>query len=84
MCRRTGSCYKHSITAEKSTASDSSYITEGFRLQIRFVETGLGGFVKENKSGKWANQEGSCSTNLTGEKECKSIRKYRFFESIGN
>ena len=41
MYRRTGSCYKHSITAENSTARDSLYIKEGFKLQIRFVETGL-------------------------------------------
>ena len=52
MHRRTESCCKHSITAENSTARDSSYIKEGFRLQIRFVETGWG-FGKKNKSGKW-------------------------------
>ena len=40
---RTGSCYKYSITAENSTTRDSTYIEEGFRLQIRFVETELGG-----------------------------------------
>ena len=39
MHRRTGICYKHSITAENSTARDSSFIKEGFRLRIRFVET---------------------------------------------
>ena len=49
MHRRTRSCYKHSITAENSTARDSSYIKEGIRLQIRFVEMGLGGFDKEKK-----------------------------------
>ena len=49
MHRRTGSCYKNSITAENSTAKDSLYIKEGFRLWIRFVETGLGGFDKEEK-----------------------------------
>ena len=56
MHRKTGSCYKHHITAENSTARDSSYIKEGFRLPIRFVETGLRGFEKEKKrkkSGKW-------------------------------
>ena len=65
MHRTTGSCYKHSITAENNTARDSSYIKEGFRLWIRFVETGLGGFDKEKKSGKWANGEGegNCSKN---------------------
>ena len=46
---RTGSCYKHHITAENSTARDSSYIKEGFRLGIRFVETELGGFDKKKK-----------------------------------
>ena len=40
--RRTGSCYKHCITTESSTDRDSSYIMEGFRLWIRFVETVLG------------------------------------------
>ena len=39
--RRTGSCYKHIITAENSTTKDSSYFKEGFILRIRFVETGL-------------------------------------------
>ena len=34
MQRRTGSCYKHSINAENSTARDSSYIKEGFRLKV--------------------------------------------------
>ena len=84
MHRRTGSCYKHSITAENSTAMDSSYIKEGFRLRIRFLETGLGEFDKGKKCGKWENGEGegNCSKNWTGEKECKSIRKYRFFESM--
>ena len=56
MHRRTGSCYKNSITAENSTAKDSLYIKEGFRLWIRFVETGLGGFDKEKKRwlmGNW-------------------------------
>ena len=41
--------FKHSITAENSTARDNSYIKEGFRLRIGFVETGLGGFDKEKK-----------------------------------
>ena len=49
MHRRTGSCYKHSITAEKSTAMDSSYIKEGFRLWIRLVKTRLGGFDNQKK-----------------------------------
>ena len=49
MHRTTGSYYKHSIAAENSTARDSSYIKEGFRLGIRFVETELGGFDKK----KW-------------------------------
>ena len=40
--RRTGSCYKHNIIAGNSTARDSSYIKEGFRLWKRFVETGVG------------------------------------------
>ena len=52
MHRKTGSCYKHHITAENSTARDSSYIKEGFRLPIRFVETGLRGFEKEKKKKK--------------------------------
>ena len=38
--------------AENSTARDSWYIKEGFRLRIRFVEAGLGGFDKEGKK-KW-------------------------------
>ena len=51
---RTGSCYKHHITAENSTARDSSYIKEGFRLWIRFVETGFGNLEKKRKeSSKW-------------------------------
>ena len=41
--------FKHSITAENSTARDSSYIKKGFRLRIGFVESGLGGFDKEKK-----------------------------------
>ena len=49
MHRRTWSCYKHTITAENSTARGSSYIKEGVRLQIRFVEMWLGGFDKEKK-----------------------------------
>ena len=49
--RRTGSCYKHCINAGNSTARDSSYIRKGFRLQVRFVETGLGWFDKEKKVG---------------------------------
>ena len=55
MHRITGSCYKHSITTESSTARNSSYIKEGFRLLIRFVEMGLGDLVKEKKwqMGKW-------------------------------
>ena len=48
--RRTGSCYKHSITAENSTARDSYNIKKGFRLRIRFMETALGGFEKEKKT----------------------------------
>ena len=65
MHRRTGSCYKYSITAENSTARDSLYIKESFRLWIRFMETGLGRFDKEKRSGKWANGEGegNCSKN---------------------
>ena len=66
MQRTTGSCYKHSITAENNTARDSSYIKEGFRLWIRFVEMWFRGFDKEKKkSGKWANGEGegNCSKN---------------------
>ena len=55
MHRRTGSCYKHNITAGNSTARDSSCIKESFRLWIRFVETKLGRFDEE-KSGKWANR----------------------------
>ena len=42
MYRRAGDCYKHRITAKNSTARDSSYIKESFKLWIRFVETGLG------------------------------------------
>ena len=55
MHRRTGTCYKHCITAENSTAWDSSYIKKGFILWIRFVETGLGWFDEEKKRqmGKW-------------------------------
>ena len=49
MHRRTGSSYKHSITTENSTATDSLYIKEGFRLWITFVETGLGGDVIKKK-----------------------------------
>ena len=66
MHRRTGSCYKHHITAENSTARDSLYIKEGFRLPIRFVETRLEGFEKEKeKEKKVANEEGerNCSKN---------------------
>ena len=55
--RRTGSCYKHSITAENSTARDSYYIKEGFRLPISFMETALGGFEKEKKRGEWGEGE---------------------------
>ena len=49
MYRKTGSYYnyKHSITAENSTATDSSYIKEGFRFRIRLEEMGLGEFDKE-------------------------------------
>ena len=47
--RRTGSFYKHSITAENSTTSDTSYIKEGFSLQIRFVEAGLWGGKKSGE-----------------------------------
>ena len=47
MHRTAGSCYKQSIPAENSTARDSSYINEDFRLRIRFVETRLGGFEKK-------------------------------------
>ena len=57
MNRRTGSCYKHSITAENSTARDSYYIKEGFRLPISFMETALGGFEKEKKRGEWGEGE---------------------------
>ena len=76
---RTGSCYKHHITAENSTARDSSYIKEGFRLGIRFVETELGGFDKK----KVANREGegNCSKNWTDEKECESIGNCRFLKT---
>ena len=49
MQRRAGSCYKHSTTAENSTSRDSSYIKEGFRLWIRFVETGFGNLEKKKK-----------------------------------
>ena len=49
MQRRTGNSYKDCITAENSTATDSLYIKEGFRLWIRFVETGLRLFDKEKK-----------------------------------
>ena len=42
MYRRTGSCNKHCNTAENSTARDSLYIKEGFRLWLRFGETELG------------------------------------------
>ena len=58
MHRRTGSCYKNSITAENSTAKDSLCIKEGFRLWIRFVETGLGGFDKEKKRWQMGNWGG--------------------------
>ena len=84
MHRRTRSCYKRSIIAENSTARESSYIKEGFRLQIRFVEMGLGGVDKEKKekNGKWeGEQKGNCPKNGTGEKECKSIGKYRFLKT---
>ena len=50
---RTGNCYKHSITVENNTARDSLYIKEGFRLWIRFVETGLGLGLIKKKNGKW-------------------------------
>ena len=49
---RTGSCYEHSINAEKSTTRDSLYIKEGFRLRIRFVETGGGGGDKGSQNVK--------------------------------
>ena len=50
MHRRRGCCEKHSITAENSTPRDSLYIKEGFRLRIRFVETGLGeDLIKKKK-----------------------------------
>ena len=58
MHRRTRSCYKRSIIAENSTARESSYIKGGFRLQIRFVEMGLGGVDKEKKK-KMGNGRGS-------------------------
>ena len=51
--RITGSCYKLSITAEKSATRDSSYTNEGFRLQIRFVETEVGGRGK-----RWRREKG--------------------------
>ena len=43
---------------------------------------GWGDLIKEKK-GKWANGKGkgNCSKNWTGEKECKSIGKYRFFKT---
>ena len=40
--RRTGSCYKHSISAADSTTRDSSYIKEGFRYRVSFMKTGVG------------------------------------------
>ena len=49
MHRRIGSCYKHSLAAENTPARDSSYIKEGFRLRLRFMETGLEEFDKEKK-----------------------------------
>ena len=47
---------------------------------------GLGGFDKEKKKWqmhKWGEGR-NCSKNWTGEKECKSIGKYRFFGSIAD
>ena len=38
-----------STALERSFAWDSLYIKEGFRLRIRFVETGLGWFNKGKK-----------------------------------
>ena len=61
MHRTAGNCYKQSIPAKNSTARDSSYINEDFRLRIRFVETRLGGFEKK-KGGKWGRGE-NCSEN---------------------
>ena len=63
MLVRTGNCYKYSITAEISTARDSSYIKEGFRLGIRFLETVLEGGEDLTKKEKVANGEGkeNCS-----------------------
>ena len=39
-----------STALERSFARDSLYIKEGFRLRIRFVETGLGWFDKEKNN----------------------------------
>ena len=64
--------FKHSITAENSTARDSSYIKEGFRLQIRFVETGLGVFDKGKK--KVANGQMGRGRELVS--KTKQVRKY--------
>ena len=45
-------------------------------LRIRFVEIGLG----EGK--KWGiGRGGELFQNLTGEKECKSIGRYRFLKT---
>ena len=57
--RRTGSCYKHSISAADSTTRDSSYIKEGFRYRVSFMKTGVG---EEKKSGK-EKGEGKVSKN---------------------
>ena len=54
--RRAGSCYKHSITAVNSATRDSSYIKEGFRLRLSFVETWI-------KGGEWGGVGGHCSKN---------------------
>ena len=60
--RRTGSCYKHSITAENSTTRDSLNIKEAFGLWIRFLETGLGRREKKKKlkiikkGGEWRDR----------------------------
>ena len=47
MHRRTGTCYKHCITAENSFARDSSNIKEGFRLWIRLWKQGWGNLIKK-------------------------------------
>ena len=42
---------------------------------------GLGDLIKKKKVAN-GEGEGNCSKNCTGEKEYKSIGKYRFFENI--